>query len=55
MAYPSKPERNKLILKLRDKKKWSFEEIRIEVGLKSKATVHEIYHREKKRSELSTV
>lgn len=49
-----KTERNKLIVKLVDKG-WPLSKVAKEVGFKAKSTVHEIYWREKKRSELSTV
>lgn len=39
-----KIERNKLIVKLIEEN-WSYEEVRKEVGLKSKATVYHIYKR----------
>ena len=52
---PPKTDRNKNIMKLRDKKKWTFADIAKEYNIK-KQTVHEIYYREKERSqELSTV
>jgi hypothetical protein len=46
MSKPKK-ERNQLIVRLKDKKKWSYEMIRKEMGFKARSTVHEIYHREK--------
>ncbi len=51
---PAKEERNKQILRLKDKKAWSFSEIGKEFKI-SKQTAHEIYHREKNRQVLSTV
>lgn len=48
----AKTERNKLVVKLVDEKKWSFQRVADELGLKAKSTVHSIYHRT--RSQLST-
>lgn len=54
-----KSERNMRLVKLRDEDEWSFSDICAEFGFRSKATAHQIYHREKKRMEdekkLSTV
>lgn len=47
-----KAHRNKLIVNLIDKKRWSLAEVAAEVGLRAKSTVHEIYWREKKRQEV---
>lgn len=55
MANPAKAERNKFVVYLKDVKKMSFEEIRKELGFKAKSTAHEIYHREKNKTKLSTV
>ena len=49
MAQPAKKERNKLIVKLIDVNKWTYDAVKKEVGLKAKSTVYEIYHREKAR------
>lgn len=49
-----KQTRNQTIVKLKDKKNWSFTAIGKEYNIK-KQTAHEIYHREKARQELSTV
>lgn len=49
-----KQVRNETIVKLKDKKNWTFEAIGKEYNIK-RQTVHEIYHREKARQELSTV
>lgn len=48
-----KKERNKLIVKLIDEG-WSMQEVANELKLKAKSTVHQIYWREKNRSDLST-
>lgn len=45
---PLKTNRNKEIVKLKDKQKWSFTQIGKEYNI-TKQTAHEIYHREKIR------
>ena len=54
MAKPIKKERNRLVVELREKKKWTFKRIADELGLKAKSTVHEIYYNEKRRSALTS-
>jgi hypothetical protein len=49
-----KKERNKLIVKLIDKG-WSMQEVATEMKFKAKSTVHEIYWREKRRSDREKV
>lgn len=49
-----KQTRNETIVKLKDKKNWSFSAIAKEYNI-TKQTAHEIYHREKLRQDLSTV
>ena len=48
-----KTERNKLIIRLKDKKGWTFEQIRKDLGLKSRGTVYEAYIEHKKRTGLT--
>lgn len=51
--FEAKTKRNQRIIELRDKKGLSFETIAKHYGI-TKQTAHEIYHRDKKRQELST-
>ena len=55
MANRIKTERNNLIVQLKDKKGWSFEAIRKDIGLKSRGSVFEAYINHKKRTGLTKI
>jgi hypothetical protein len=50
LGRPLRRERSKLVVKLKDVDKWTFEQIAKEIGVKSKSTTHFIYYAEKERS-----
>ena len=57
VSYPmsrERTERNKLIVKLKDEKGYTFKMIGEEFGLNAKSTISAIYNRAKKAEKLST-